>query len=264
MYDLRGGVVVKGIGNHRVHRQDDFFAGFGKQFPREIDLVLLEQRFADLQTHGLEKRVRHPAADEKRVHFRQEVVDHVDLPADLGPAHDCHKGPRRFFQRLAKVFELLFHQETRRVLLEMRRDAHSGRMRTVCGTERVIHVHVAQLCESGGKFRIIRLLLLVETKVFQQYDAAVFHSCNDSLRLLAYAVWRQFDRFTKDFRQPSRHRRQALLGIGLAFRASQMGHENEFSTPVDDPTDRFQSCVNPCFVGDVLVLVQGNVVVLAH
>ena len=54
----------------------------------EIELVFLDQRFADLVPLRLQEGVRHAAADDERVDLVQQVLDDADLVADLGAAED--------------------------------------------------------------------------------------------------------------------------------------------------------------------------------
>ncbi len=55
---------------------------------RKVELLLLDQRIADLEPLRLEERECHPAADHQHIDLRQQVLDDVDLPGDLRAAED--------------------------------------------------------------------------------------------------------------------------------------------------------------------------------
>ncbi len=74
--------------------------------PRVVDAVALEQALADGVALGHEERVGHAAADHEGVDAVHEVLEDVDLAADLGAADDRRERPRRRLQELRQVADL--------------------------------------------------------------------------------------------------------------------------------------------------------------
>ena len=58
---------------------------------RQIELVILDSRLANMLSLGLEERVGHGATDDQRINFGQKIFNHSDLVANLGATQDCNK-----------------------------------------------------------------------------------------------------------------------------------------------------------------------------
>ena len=97
------------VGDHDVGGQHDL-AAYSEQPPAGVDLVALQQRVADAVALRGEEREAHAAADQQRVHLRQQRVDHGELVGDLGPAEHHHVGPVRVHGEPAQHLDLGEHQ----------------------------------------------------------------------------------------------------------------------------------------------------------
>ena len=141
------------LGDHDVDRQDHLHApllGEREQPPGVVDAIVLRQALADGLALGEEERVRHPAAEDEHVDLRQEVLDHVDLVADLRPAEDRRERPLRVLEELAEHVDLALHQEPG-VGGQDPGDPDGRGVRAMGGPERVVHVDVGVGRERPGR-----------------------------------------------------------------------------------------------------------------
>jgi hypothetical protein len=94
--------------------------------------------------------------------------------------------------------------------------------------ERVIHVVLRQVGKLPGELLVVRLFLGVEAQILQQEGLALFQLSGNFLSLRPNTLGTKADVFAarqflvEQHAQPLRHRLQAHLRIGLAFRPAQM------------------------------------------
>ena len=81
---------------------------FLQELARQVELVFLDQRFADRLALGLEKGIGHAAANDQGVDLIQQIADHANLVADLGAAQDRDKRMLRLFQHLCPGIRVPF------------------------------------------------------------------------------------------------------------------------------------------------------------
>ena len=146
--------------------------GLGRDRPRAVEAVVLDQRLADRHAARLEEGVGHGAADQQRVDLVEQVVDDLDLVRDLRAADDRDKRAVRMFYRVAQILQLLLHQEAGRAFADGSDDPVHRRVCPMGRPERVVDVEVGQLGELPGKNRVVFLLRGVEAQVLQQHDMA--------------------------------------------------------------------------------------------
>ena len=79
------------------------FSAVAEDPPGVVDAVLLGQALADRLALGEQERVGHAAAEDEHVDLGQEVVDHPDLVADLGPAEDRGERALRVLEQAARA-----------------------------------------------------------------------------------------------------------------------------------------------------------------
>ena len=72
---------------------------------RRVELVVFDERPADGEPARLEERVRHRPADQQPVDLAEEILDHVDLVRDLGPAKNRDERPIGRFEHVARGIE---------------------------------------------------------------------------------------------------------------------------------------------------------------
>ena len=86
------------LGDDHVDRQDDLDAlrlGRREDPARVVDPVVLGEALADRLALGDQERVGHAAAEDEQVDLGHQVVEDLDLVADLGAAEDRRERPRR-------------------------------------------------------------------------------------------------------------------------------------------------------------------------
>ena len=143
--------------DHRARRQHQLVPRLGHQLPGQVEPIVLDERLAGLEPHGLEEGAGHGAAEQHGVHLRQERLDEIDLAADLGAAEDRDERPLRPVQRLAQVAQLLLHQKARHRRLEQAGHRLRARVGPVGGAEGVVDVEIAERGEALGERRVVGL-----------------------------------------------------------------------------------------------------------
>jgi hypothetical protein len=104
------------------------------------------------------------------------------------------------------------------------------------------------------------LLLGVETQVLEQNDLAIGSLVHGLLGLGANAVLGESDALAEELLKHGNNGLQAVLGVDLAIGATQVGHEhNGLGTVVDGILDGGQGTDDTLGVGNVLVLIEGDI-----
>ena len=133
--------------------------------------------------------------------------------------------------------------------------------------EGVVAVDVAHRGEDRGVLGVSLFLAHVEADVFEQQDLAILEGRRFGLRFVADRVRREMDRATEQLLQPSRHRREAVLGVGgrvFPLGSSEVAHQNDSASTIEDRLDRRESFRDASVVGDLLRVVERHVEVAPH
>lgn len=151
---------------------------------------------------GLLEGEGHTAADDERVDLVQHVLNQLNLVRDLGTTQDSQEGALWVLQGFGEVVELFLHEEAGCTLLQLHAD-HTG-VRTVCGTESVIDVYVAELRQALAErldlrwvcLRLLSVLVLrgallldVEPQVLEEDERALGSLGDGLLDLGANDSW---------------------------------------------------------------------------
>ena len=94
------------LGHDHVDREHDphlVLLGRPQDPPRVLDPIRFGEALADRLALGQQERVGHPATEDQQVDLRQQVVDDLDLVADLGAAEDRRERPLRRLEQLARA-----------------------------------------------------------------------------------------------------------------------------------------------------------------
>ena len=126
--------------------------------------------------------------DEERVHFRDQVLDHLELVGYLGPAEDRDEGAIRMLEHAPEVLDFLAHQQAGRGLLHVMDDAFGRGVGTVSRSERVVHVNIRKRGELLRKARVVLFFLGVEPEVLEEDDPAFAGGLDRRPRRLADTV----------------------------------------------------------------------------
>jgi len=201
----------------------------------------------------LEEGEQHPAADEDLVDPRKQMRDDAELVADLRASeHDC-VGTLRILGQTVQHIELGCDQQTgsgRQQLGEF----VDARLLAVHHPEPVGDEHVAELrelCREGRTRRLIlRGLPRVEPQVLDDDDSTVLERLDGIRRRLADRVACERDRGAEEFGEALRHRLQAVLRVGRAVRASEVGAHDDAGARVDQCVEGRQRGADTAIVRD--------------
>src|ERR1700675_2442421 len=159
---------------NRKKQSEFLFLRFFTEAPREAELVVFDERFANGLAFGFEESVSHAAADEHSVGDLHQVFDDFDFVADFGTTKNGDKGAHGVGDRFAEIGQFFFHEQAGGGLLDEAGDANYGSMRAMRGAERVTNEKT--VAESGELFRkclAVLFFLGVEANVFEKEDIAV-------------------------------------------------------------------------------------------
>mmetsp|Transcript_48630 Transcript_48630/g.115565 ORF Transcript_48630/g.115565 Transcript_48630/m.115565 type:complete len:252 (-) Transcript_48630:638-1393(-) len=108
-------ILAKLGGGHEVAGQDDFDTlslRLLHDLWDNLGAFLIEERGADLHiVDDLQEGVSHTSTDDHHVHLVKQVLDQLDLVADLGTTEDAQHRLAWCFQNLCESVQLLGHQE---------------------------------------------------------------------------------------------------------------------------------------------------------
>ena len=271
---------AEGVGGDVVDGQDELDVVLLGLLHEAGDLLgagLVEERVANADAlEGLLEGEGHAAADDEQVDLVEQVVDQLDLVADLGAAEDGEEGTLGRLESLGEVVELLLHEEAGGLLGEV--DADHGAVGAVGGAEGVVDEDVAERGEAlaelldGGLVGLdlvalgvlaAALLLGVEAQVLEEHDAAVGGLVDGLLGSLTHAVVGEGDLLAaEELLELSNDGLEGVFAVGLAVGAAEVGHQdNGLGAIVDGILDGGDGAGNTLVVGDLGVglLVEGHV-----
>mmetsp|Transcript_31735 Transcript_31735/g.72414 ORF Transcript_31735/g.72414 Transcript_31735/m.72414 type:complete len:315 (-) Transcript_31735:315-1259(-) len=195
-------------GSDEVTRQDDFYPFclcLLHDFWHNLRTLLVKERVANLHVVGhLEEGVCHATTNDHHVHLVQQVLDELDLVANLGSSQYAQNWLGRCLKHLGEGIQLLGHKESR--ALHWKAVAHHGAVIAVSSSESITAEHIAQLGEAltelldgllvSFHFVPLRvyafaLFLQVETHILKQNDGAWSGIRTSLLHLLTCAVCKE-------------------------------------------------------------------------
>ena len=206
----------------REQELEIFLLGVGEEALGEVELVVFDERFADLQALRLFEGVGHAAADEHDVGDLHQVFDDFDLVADFCAADDGDEGPRGIRDRFADVGEFFFHQQAGGGLLHETRDADDRRVSAMSGAKGVADEQaVAKLRELLRESFVVLLFFRMEADVFEEQNAAVGERLAFRFGVGADAIGGESDGRSEQLGQLLGDRRQRIFRIGTTLRAGR-------------------------------------------
>ena len=220
------------------------------------------------------------------VHSLQQILDHADLVADLGPTEDGDERAFGRLERVAEVLQLLLDQEAHdagALRQQLRHVVHADVL-AVTGAERVVDVHFAQLREPlrqlqpqgvlRGRELLVRVLLglvddvlaLVEADVLQQEHLAVRQLRHRGIDLRPQHLRHERDRPPQKLAHPFGHGLERELGVfgRVARRPPEVAGHNGPAALLEDVLERGQEHANPAVVRHVELLVERHIQVGAN
>ena len=265
--DLAVGVGGEVVGQHHIGGQQELHAlggGLGLQLLRQLQLVLLHQALAHRQAPGLVEGEDHAAADQHLVALVDQRLEHADLAAHLGAAHDRRQGTLRFVDGALQVLQLLLHQIARHAGAQDLGDALGGGVGPVGGAEGIVDVDLGQGRQLCGEAGVVLLLLGEEAHVLQQHHVAVGHGGHLGFGVGADAAVGLDHGLAEQLAEAGGHRRQPHGLVHLALGPAEVGGQQHPGAVVDQVTHGGQGGPDAGVVGDGASIVEGNVEVDPH
>ncbi len=207
---------------------------------------------ADVDPHGVEEGVRHPAANHQRVDLGDEIFKERDLGRHLGAADDGHHRPLRLAERLLERGKLALHRAAREGRQTVG-EALGGAVGAVGGGEGVVDVKVAVLGERVGKGAVVLFLALVEAGVFEEQHGAVLERGDGLAGGVADAVLGERDGAADFLGERVGDRAERHLGVALALRPAEVREEDHLGALVRELGDGRRDGVEAGAVADLAV-----------
>mmetsp|Transcript_10956 Transcript_10956/g.24463 ORF Transcript_10956/g.24463 Transcript_10956/m.24463 type:complete len:455 (+) Transcript_10956:955-2319(+) len=242
--------------------------GLFEQFESQLQsLSFLGVGFSNFLALGLEEGVGHSATNQEFVNLLHQLFQEQNLVGNFGSTNNGDKRLRRFDQNLAKGFDFLLDEVSSRTLSQNFGDpSHTGGV-AMSSSKGVRHIKIAirsqSLGHDGAFFFLLGGFVLVETKILQDQCLAVDKGVNLGLRvqtilgeqnLLGGSVFllQELLQASCDRLQASRvfGRIQGCSFVHDTLGASQMAHENGFSSLGENLLNRRQSCPDSQVVCD--------------
>ena len=220
--------------------------------PGVVDPVVLGQALADRLALGEEERVRHPAAEDEEVDLRQEVLDDLDLVADLRSAEDRRERPLRVLEEPAQDADLALHQEAR-VGRQEPGDPDRRGVGPMGRPERVVHEDVGVRRERLGELRVVLLLLRVEAEVLEEDRLARPHPLDGVLGADPERVAGHGHVPPQELAQALADRPQPEPVLDLAVGPAEVAGEDDLRARAEERRDRRQGGPDARVVGDLAV-----------
>ena len=147
---------------------------------------------------GERERVGHCATDQDVIADAEQVVDDIDLVADLCPAQDRDEGPRGIPDRVTEVLNLLGDQVTDDSRLPFHRfgNGEHRSVFSVTGSEGIVAVHVGHRSKLGSEFGVALLFAGIETQILEHQHIAVRQLAGFCGGVLTNGVGRKGDGLT--------------------------------------------------------------------
>ncbi|BFO20549.1 hypothetical protein SHKM778_69370 [Streptomyces sp. KM77-8] len=217
------------------------------------DLVLLEQRRADLVALGLEEGVRHAAADEDAVGLAEQLVDDGELVGDLGAAEGDDVGPPDVVGELLQDADL-GGDEVAGVVRQPRGEVEDRGVPPVHRAEAVAHVDVGEGGEPVGEVAALGVVLGrltgVEAEVLDDGDLAVGKAGDGGGGGLADGVGRERHAGAEEFIEARGGRGEREGGVRGALGAAQVRADDHAGARLGEGPDGGQHGADTAVVGD--------------
>ena len=243
------------------------------------------QGLADVAAEGLDEGVAHAAADDEVVHLADEVLQDRELGGDLGAADDGGQRALGVLQDVVDGLDLAFHQVAEHLVVrEVLGDEGGGAVGAVGRAESVVHIAVSvggELLDEGllglldgllgglllvlggilGKAARLAFFLGVEAEVLQEEGLTRLQGRGLLVRLLA--VGGELDGNAQALGHVVHDVLQGELRIHL-LGTSEVGHDDDGAALLEDLLEGRHGPADAGVVGDVEVLVEGNVEIHPH
>ena len=178
----------------------------------------------------------HATTNDEGVDLVEQVFDELDLVGYLGTAKDSKEGAIGALEDFCKVLELLLHEETGGLFLEV--DANHASVSTVCSAKGIVDVEIAKCGEPllEAVYDVLWDLYLVwafslfgamEAKVFEEDDGAVLGGIDGGLDIGTDAIVEEDDGSVELFGENGRDGFEGVFLGAFSVWTSEVGHEHD-------------------------------------
>src|SRR5579885_1793546 len=129
-------------------------------------------------------------------------------------------------------------------------------MSAVGRAESIVNIDIAQRGKLARKLGIVLFFLWMEAQVFQKQHLSRPQGLRFCLDRRAYAVDGNFDRANQQRAEMVRNRSQAHCLDNLSLWATEMRHENDRRSVIEQILDGRNGGTNACIIGDLAVGVE--------
>ena len=166
--------AAKGIPAVGVGWQHQLARSGCNEFLGQGHLIGFHQTLARLAVLSQGERIGHRATDQDIVADAQQVLDDLDLVADLGTTQDGDEGSCGVADRVAQVLNLFGNQKAHHLGFVPHGQGYSDHRRffAVAGSERIVAVDVCERGQSVGVRRLTIFFAWVESDVLEHQDLA--------------------------------------------------------------------------------------------
>ena len=218
-----------------------------------VQLVRLHQALAEGVAPGRQEGVGHAASDEDRLAAGQQRLDHLELPADLGPADDGVERPARPIEQRGQGGHLPLEQETGHARQEVGDPLGRG-VRAMGGTKGIVDVQVGHVGQRLGESRVVRLLLRVEAQVLEEQQVPGAQLVDRHLHARPERVTGHPHRAPQQGGEAISNRLEAQGVVHLALRPPKVAGQDHGSPMLKQVDQRRQAGPDASVIGDAPVV----------
>jgi len=265
--DLSGSIGGELVGNDNIGGQvelDALLGGDLLELLGQLELVVLDEGFAHRVASGLQEGENHATTQDEGVDLGKHGLNDGDLGRDLGAADNGRKGSLGDIDGTLEVVELLLEEETRNRGLQELADTLGGAVGAVSSAEGIIHVEIGVGSQLGRESGVILLLLGVEADILQESYITVVHLGQGGTNRDTDAVRDQGDGLAEELGEAGSDGSHRELGLVAALGSAKVGGEEDLGTLLDEVFDGGDGTSDAGVIGDLSLLVEGDVEVSAN
>src|ERR1700686_1791475 len=131
-------------------------------------------------------------------------------------------------------------------------------------TERIVHKKIAKLGTPPRQPLVVFFLAAEEARILEEENLSRLEILAGLDRLVRIGRLDEDDFAASQLLEPIRHRLQRVFGIGFPFRPSQVRENYGTRAALEQQLDRRKRGTDARIVGDVAIIVEGNIEVNAN
>ena len=230
-----------------------------------VKLGIVYQGSAYFHSFCFQEGISHAAADDQSVAFLQKVGDYVQLVSNFCAAKNRYERSYRCLNSFTKEIDFFLHQISNHAGIDILSYAYVGAVRSVGGSERVVHEYVCQRSKFLAELFAVLGLFRAITCILKKNDLAVLHSFYS----LSYLVvnnnraCNEFHFLSEKLGKTYCNRCKRKFGFRLSLRFAKMRAEDYSSAVCNEFLNGRKSCNKTVLVCD-LSFFQRNVEIASY